>query len=63
MCTRAIARIRFVLTEHGQAVLGRLRVQYAKDLLQVLVHGKQALFTRLIFDAVDHSSRAVDGNS
>ena len=56
----AVAGIHGMLGKHQQAVFGRLCIQSAKGLLQVLVDGQRALLARLILDAGDHSAIRVD---
>ena len=57
---RAVARVGGVLGEHGEAVFGRLGVERAEGLLQVVVHGQRALLARHVLDAGAHRAAGVD---
>jgi hypothetical protein len=60
MGARAAARIRRMLGEDGQTVVGRARIQGAEDLFQVLIDGKRTLLSRLVFNIGNHGSPGVD---
>ena len=56
----AVACVGGVLREHGEAILGSLRVEHAECLLQVVVDRERTLFAGLVFDAGDHVAVRAD---
>ncbi|CAM2155924.1 hypothetical protein PT2222_350046 [Paraburkholderia tropica] len=56
---RTVACVGGVLGEHCEAVLGRLGVERAEGLLQIVIDRERALFARLVFDRRDHGALAV----
>lgn len=60
MRPRAVARIGRVLGEHRETMLGRLGIERAECLLQVVVHRQRALLARLVLDVRHHGALAVD---
>lgn len=55
-----VAGVGGVLGEHGETVLGGLRVERAECQLQVMVDSQRALLARLVFDRRDYRALAVD---
>ena len=49
-----------MLGEHGEAVLGRLGVERAECLLQIVIHRQRALLAGFVLDACHHGALAVD---
>lgn len=60
MSARAIARVGRVLGEHRETVLGRLGIERAECLPQVVIHRQRALLARLVLDVRRHGAFAVD---